>query len=80
MQLVSIRLQRALVKNLKLIAKYRGRAYQPLVRDLLNRFAMSELKDIFRELKEASQKKVSEEKDPVIEGFMAREQEERKRA
>lgn len=74
MQLVSIRLQRSLVQNLKLIAKYRGVAYQPLVRDLLNRFAVSELKAIMREL-EAKQRDAVKEEDSVVAGFMERERE-----
>jgi predicted DNA binding CopG/RHH family protein len=78
LQLVSIRLQRSLIQNLKIIAKYRGVAYQPLVRDLLNRFAVSELKLIFGEL-EAAQRRAAEEEDSIVADFIAREQE-RKRA
>lgn len=78
MQLVSIRLQRSLIVNLKLIAKHHGVAYQPLVRDLLNRFAVSELKNILRELEEAQRKAIKEE-DSIVGDFIAREQE-RKRA
>ena len=78
MQLVSIRLQRSLVQNLKLIAKHHGVAYQPLVRDLLNRFALSELKNILCEL-EAAQRKAVEEEDSVVNDFISRERE-RKRA
>jgi len=78
LQLVSIRLQRSLIQNLKIIAKYRGVAYQPLVRDLLNRFAVSELKLIFGEL-EAAQRRATEEEDSIVADFIAREQE-RKRA
>lgn len=73
LQLVSIRLQRSLIKNLKLIAKYRGVAYQPLVRDLLNRFATSELKDIFHEL-EAAQRKATEQEETIVSTFIEREQ------
>lgn len=46
LQLISIRLQRALITDLKAIAKHHGVAYQPLIRDLLNRFATSELNNI----------------------------------
>lgn len=49
LQLISIRLQRDLITNLKKIAEYRGIGYQPLVRDLLNRFVAFELKDILTE-------------------------------
>lgn len=78
MKLVSIRLQRSLIQNLKLIAKHHGVAYQPLVRDLLNRFAVSEMKNILREL-EAAQRKSIEEEDSIVADFIAREQD-RKRA
>jgi len=46
---VSIRLEKRLIANLKLIADCRGVAYQPLIRDLLNRFVVSELKEILSE-------------------------------
>lgn len=73
LQLISIRLQRSLINHLKIIAKYRGIGYQPLVRDLLNRFAVSELKDIVHELEKAQQK-FSEEEDSVVSEFLRREQ------
>jgi hypothetical protein len=78
LQPISIRLQRSLITRLKIIAKYRGIGYQPLVRDLLNRFAVSELKDIIHELEKAQQK-FSEEEDSVVSEFLRREQS-RKRA
>lgn len=46
LQLVSIRLQKKLIANLKSIAAHHGIAYQPMIRDLLNRFALSEMKQI----------------------------------
>ncbi len=49
MQLISIRLQKKLVADLKRIADHYEIGYQPMVRDLLNRFAQSELKMILRE-------------------------------
>ncbi len=52
LQMISIRLERALLSNLKLIAKHHGVGYQPLIRDLLNRFARSELKSILNRLEE----------------------------
>ena len=73
LQLVSIRLQRSLIEKLKLIANYRKVAYQPLVRDLLNRFADSELKDIVHELSTKS-KHSSEEEYPIVNEFIEREQ------
>ncbi len=52
LQMISIRLERRLLSNLKLIAKHHGVGYQPLIRDLLNRFARSELKSILHQLEE----------------------------
>ncbi|HQZ03903.1 MAG TPA: hypothetical protein PKW99_14755 [Thauera sp.] len=46
LQLISIRLQGALIKDMKLIADYHGIGYQPLMRDVLNRFARAELHTI----------------------------------
>jgi len=55
LQLVSIRLQKGLINSMKIIAKYRGVGYQPLMRDLLNRFAVSELRAITMELERKQQ-------------------------
>jgi len=46
LQMISIRLQKELISNLKLIADHHNIGYQPLIRDLLNRFVKFELKDI----------------------------------
>ena len=46
LQLISIRLQKQLLTDLKRIADHHGIGYQPMIRDLLNRFAQSELKKI----------------------------------
>ena len=48
--MISIRLQKDLIKKLKLIAKYHGIGYQLLIRDLLQRFARNELMQIAMEL------------------------------
>ncbi len=79
LQLVSIRLQRSLIDMLKSIAKYRGVAYQPLIRDLLNRFAISELQQIAYELQK-QQDSVDSGNASVVDRFMAREHEPRKSA
>ena len=55
LQLISIRLQRSLLGNLKAIAQFYGVGYQPLIRDLLNRFARSEIQNILRQLEEQKQ-------------------------
>jgi hypothetical protein len=44
LQPISIRLQKSLLKNLKVIANHHNVGYQPLIRDLLNRFARSEMR------------------------------------
>ena len=55
LKMISIRLQNDLIKKLKLIARYHGIGYQPLIRDLLQRFARSELIQIATELKSSEQ-------------------------
>jgi hypothetical protein len=58
LQMISIRLQKATIKDMKSIAEYRGIGYQPLIRDVLARFVRAELGVIVRELQE--QKKAKE--------------------
>lgn len=48
LQLISIRLPSELLKDLKFIAKAHGIGYQPMVRDLLSRFATNEKLQIMR--------------------------------
>lgn len=47
---ISIRLQRGLIDALKSIADHHGIGYQPMVRDLLIRFAKAELKIIAEQI------------------------------
>jgi hypothetical protein len=49
LQMISIRLPRSLIEDLKAIGRLHGLGYQPLVRQTLTRFANSELKRIARE-------------------------------
>lgn len=49
MQHISIRLQKKLIADLKRVAGHHGIGYQPMVRDLLNRFVQAELKMILQE-------------------------------
>lgn len=65
MQLISIRLQRDLIGVLKEIAAYHGIGYQPMVRDLLHRFAVSEIKQILSKRLQETERKESEAGDPV---------------
>jgi predicted DNA binding CopG/RHH family protein len=58
LQMISIRLQKDLLDQLKLIAKFHGIGYQPMVRDVLSRWARREIVDIAKqqmEEKEARQ-------------------------
>lgn len=48
-QPISIRLEKSLVEDFKLIASMYGIGYQPLMRQILKRFADSEKKQILRE-------------------------------
>lgn len=69
LQMISIRLQKELIEELKVIAGFRGIAgYQPLVRDVLNRFAKAELRTIAIEyankLAQEKKEKATEGKEP----------------
>jgi len=46
LQSISIRLEKRLVEEFKVIAEFHGVGYQPLMRDALNRFAQYEMKNI----------------------------------
>lgn len=49
LQMISIRLQKNLIDDLKVIAQANGIGYQPLMRDVLSRFARSEIQNIMRD-------------------------------
>lgn len=49
MQLISVRLTRALIEDLKFIANREGLGYQPLMRRVLLRFTAAEFKSIAHE-------------------------------
>lgn len=73
LQMVSMRLQPDLVSALKQIAQYHGIGYQPMIRDLLNRFAASEIKQILQDqMLRASEREMEEETVPVSQ-FLERE-------
>ena len=59
LQLISIRLPKKLINDLKIIGKLEGIGYQPLIRQLLMRFVTAEKK---RVLQDALASTVSEEK------------------
>jgi len=54
LQAISIRLQKSLIEDLKNIAVLNGIGYQPLIRQILTRFADSEKKRILQEAAVAS--------------------------
>ncbi|MET0072170.1 MAG: hypothetical protein ABW096_19200 [Candidatus Thiodiazotropha sp.] len=49
LQMISIRLQKGLIEDLKMIAQVNGLNYQPLIRQILQRFVDSEFKKLARE-------------------------------
>ncbi|MDI9239866.1 hypothetical protein QLQ15_13220 [Lysobacter sp. LF1] len=73
LQMISIRLQKTLLRDLKTIADHHGIGYQPMIRDLLNRFARSELEQILearlKELKASQENSVTQ----PVEDFLERE-------
>jgi hypothetical protein len=69
MQPISIRLQKDLVNVLKEIARYRGIGYQPMIRDLLQRWAVGEISTILDErAREAKLKKEEVERGESLAG------------
>ncbi|HGM7312413.1 CopG family antitoxin [Stenotrophomonas maltophilia] len=71
MKLVSIRLPVPLIEGLKMIAEHHGIAYQPMIRDLLSRFATSEVKEIMADLQsKMSAAQADEESSPPVDSFM----------
>jgi len=71
MQLISIRLQKKLINDLKRIAGHHGIGYQPMIRDLLNRFVNSELKLILNdELRQLDQALSEIESTEPVRQFM----------
>lgn len=49
LQMISIRLQKSLIEDFKLIAELNGIGYQPLMRQILKRFVDGEKKRIWRD-------------------------------
>lgn len=82
LQMISIRLQKSLIVHLKAIADFHKVGYQPLIRDLLNRFVQSEIPIIINmliEQKKAMLEKVQQEAKSdeagsrVVDEFLSRE-------
>ncbi len=49
LQMISIRLQKKLIDDLKVISRAHGIGYQPLIRDILSRFVTHEIKLLMRD-------------------------------
>jgi|SRR3972149_2802512 len=49
MQMISIRLPKKMIEDLKIIAKHHGLGYQPLIRHLLRKFVVAEFKNMLNE-------------------------------
>lgn len=49
LQPISIRIQKSVLDDLKIIAKMEGMGYQPLIKNLLKRFVVAEQKKFYRE-------------------------------
>lgn len=65
LQLISIRLEKSLIEAMKFIASYnKGMGYQPLMRQVLHRFATAEIKRIHREM-EAKRQQDEERLGPL---------------
>jgi len=73
MKLVSIRLPIPLIDALKAIAGHHGIAYQPMIRDLLMRFARSEFQQIHTDLNSRMEEaQATDESSPPVEAFIER--------
>lgn len=75
LQLISIRLQKSLIITLKQIAAHHGVGYQPMIRDLLNRFATSEIQQILQaQLAEARRRaEILDDETTPVSDFLERE-------
>lgn len=66
---ISIRLQKSLIEDFKLIAQLNGLGYQPLMRQVLKRFADAEKKRILREVAATAAKRKEErgeQHEPIL--------------
>jgi uncharacterized protein (DUF4415 family) len=59
LQAISIRLPKDLIEQFKLIAKIHGMGYQPLMREALKRFAVSEQKILLAQIANSEKKELS---------------------
>lgn len=59
LQMISIRIQKELLDDLKTLAQYHGVGYQPLIKQVLRRFADAEMKKIARDTMSAASERNS---------------------
>lgn len=78
LQQISIRLQKSLIDDFKAIASLSGMSYQPLMRQVLNRFADCEKKRILRE--RVSEMKAQQAKEKEEQALAEKMQPQKKRA
>lgn len=52
LQMISVRLQKELLEQLKFLAKYHGIGYQPLMRDVLARWCRGEILTVARQMQQ----------------------------
>jgi predicted DNA binding CopG/RHH family protein len=84
LQMISIRLQKKMIEDLKMIGMAHGVGYQPLIRDILSRFIDHEIKQIQRDTIERLQleaaKMLEKEKEKEKEKEIAAKPKQRKAA
>lgn len=72
LQMISIRLQKSLIEDLKAIAEHHGIGYQPMVRDLLNRFVRSEKRTLLLDQLSSLDDTPEEPGSKPVDDFIAR--------
>jgi len=74
LQMISIRLEKSLLRDLKEIAAWHDIGYQPMIRDLLHRFVTAEIKTILQQRLEgiAQAEALQQKSEGPVEDFMAR--------
>jgi hypothetical protein len=63
LQMISIRLQKSLIEDLKSIAKLNGLGYQPLIRQTLTRFIDCEKKRLLREAAATMESRIRKDRE-----------------
>lgn len=63
LEMISIRLDKSLIEDLKLMASRKGIGYQPLIRKILDRFVYKETEEFLRALGKVDEGKDEKEAD-----------------